>query len=400
MLVHVERLAQAMDREGLDAIVATTLENVHYFSGIWSVSLQMFPHEGQCYALLTRDRLTEPVVVGPVGEIDQVLDGFPTIRDAVPYGRFYREHPEGVALTEAEVRLKQIAVEQAPAPGPLEGLEEALRRHGLVEGRVGVDELGLRAGFWERLADALPRADLRPASELIRWVRRVKTEEEIRRLRIAARITENAILAAAAVFREGVTEDEVAREFQRSVVSQGGWPRFRLIRFGRNAVAGQVEPDRTPLRKGDVVWFDVGCVYQGYWSDIARNVSLGEPSARARQIYQAMLAGEQAAIEAARPGMTGGQLFDLTVEAVRRAGAPHYRRHHVGHGIGAEVYEAPLLAPGVEVPLEAGMVINIETPYYEFGLGALHVEDPFVVGPGGDNRLLTTLTRDLIVVEP
>ncbi len=400
MLINVERLLTMMEKRRLDGLVATTLENVHYFSGVWSISLRMFPHEGQCYAIVTRDRPTEPVVVSSTGEVDQVLDGYPQIRGTVNFGTFYRELPEGVELTAQESRLKAMSVDPVGAAGPLDGLIDALHKMGLADQRVGVDEMGLRAGFFDALGERLPEMDVVPASDLIRWVRRVKTAEEIHRIRAVARITENAILAAVAIAREGVTEEEMAREFLRSIVSQGASPRFNLIRFGRNAVAGQIEPDRTPLKKGDIIWFDVGCVYRGYWSDIARNFCLGEPDPRARQLYRAMLEGEERAIAEARPGMTGGELFDLTMDAVRQAGAEHYRRHHVGHGIGAEVYEQPLLAPGVETKIEAGMVINVETPYYEFGLGALHVEDPFVVGSDGDNVLLTTMGRDLHIIDP
>jgi Xaa-Pro aminopeptidase len=95
--------------------------------------------------------------------------------------------------------------------------------------------------------------------------------------------------------------------------------------------------------------------------------------------------------------MTGEQLFDLTVDGVRAAGIPHYRRNHVGHGIGVEVYDPVLIRPGITDELEPGTVVNIETPYYEFGFGCVHVEDPFVVGVDG-NRLLTTMPRELIVL--
>jgi Xaa-Pro aminopeptidase len=226
----------------------------------------------------------------------------------------------------------------------------------------------------------------------------VKTKEEIRRIRHSARITERALVAVKGIVRPGVSEYEIAREFERSIVSQGGRPKFALIRFGRNGIAGQVEPDNTRLQPGETIWFDVGCTYQGYWSDLARIFSLGDPGARMRRFYQAMLVGEDAGIAAAKPGLTAGELFDLTVEAVREAGVSHYKRHHVGHGIGAAVYDAPLLASGVDIPLEEEMVINIETPYYEFGFGAVHVEDPFVVRADG-NVLLTDLSRDLHVID-
>jgi Xaa-Pro aminopeptidase len=282
--------------------------------------------------------------------------------------------------------------------GPLEGLESALKELGLSDKKVAVDELGLRAGFLDAIKDRFPKAQFTDGSAMLRWVRKVKTAEEVRRLREAAKITERAMLAATAIAREGITEFEIAREFERSIVSQDARPQFTLIRFGRNAVAGQRQPDRTPLRKGETIWFDTGALYKGYWSDIARIFSLGEPSQRAQKIYTAMLAGENVGIAKTQVGMTGGELFEITLQASQAAGHPEYRRHHLGHGIGSEVYEAPLLNPTSQDIIEEGDVINIETPYYEFGLGALHVEDPYVVNADGDHDILTTLGRELHIL--
>jgi Xaa-Pro aminopeptidase len=398
MLVHTERLKTKLAEHGLDGLIATTLENVHYFSGIYSVSLSMFPYEGQMYAVVTADQPTEPFLVGPTVEIDQSLDAFPGVRGAETFGTFYREPPHEVELVDWEPHLTEISVNQVVNASPVDALVKILQRAGLADKKVGIDELGLRDGYLEQLKEKLPQAEFVRVNSLLRWVRRVKTEEEVNRLRSAARITERAIVATSGIAREGITEYELAREFERSIVSQGAIPRFTLIRAGRNAVAGQVLPNRTPLKRGDTIWFDVGCTYKGYWADIARNVSLGEPSQRARAIYEAMKIGEEYAIAEVRAGMSGKDVFELTMKATREAGAPHYRRHHVGHNIGAEVYEQPIMAPNNEELIEIGTIVNIETPYYEFGLGALHVEDPFVVRENS-NEVLTTLTRDLIVVE-
>ena len=142
---------------------------------------------------------------------------------------------------------------------------------------------------------------------------------------------------------------------------------------------------------------DVGCQYEGYWSDMARVLSMGEPTDLLARRHAAVLAGQQLAIRECRAGMTGREVFDLTVEAVREAGIPHYRRQNVGHGIGLEIYDHVLLAPGSDEPIEEGTVVNIETPYHEFGFGAVQVEDPFVVCPEG-NRMLTTLRGELAVL--
>ncbi|MDL1902918.1 hypothetical protein FBR02_19390 [Anaerolineae bacterium CFX9] len=179
MLVNVERLRARMSAEGLDALIGTTIENVHYFSGIWSTSLQMFPREGQCYAVVTIDRPAEPVMVTPTIEVDQVLDGFDTIRDTVIFGTFYREPPVNGVLTEEELRLSRMSDLSKAFPGAVEALVAALKQLGLADKKIGVDELGLKPGFLERLSQELPLATFVPATELLRWVRRVKTPEEI-----------------------------------------------------------------------------------------------------------------------------------------------------------------------------------------------------------------------------
>ena len=396
MLANIERLQKKMDAEGLDGLVAATHGNVYYLTGVSADAIRLFPGEGQAYAVITRDAPGDPIYISSTGESDQVMDGF--AQRSLTYNKFYREGPfGGIALTDWEQRLYDISVPTTPAASPLDAILAALDQLKLSTGKVGVDALGLRLGYLQQLQEKLPAAKVVDATQTFRWIRKVKTPAEIQRLREVTWIVEQAIASAVAIAREGVTEAEMAREFDRSIVSQGGRAQFTLIRFGRNGVAGQIIPSRSRLQKGDQIWFDVGAYYNGYWADLARIFVLGEPTARMKEIYRALLLGEQAAIDQTRAGMTGGQVYDLTMAAARQAGLGHYRRHHVGHGIGAELYEMVGIAPGVDELIEDGTVVNIETPYYEFGLGALHVEDPFVVHPGG-NELLTRSSRELVSI--
>lgn len=396
MPANLARLTARMDRLGLDAVVATTYENVYYLTGIPSVALEVFPHTGQFYAVLIRDRPDQVRLVTSRCDADQVRDALPPVASAVGYGTFYRERGEDAVLDEDEEALWRIAVD-GPAPATaLDGLVHTLRAAGLERARIAVDEEGVPHGYLDALREAAPGADIRLGSEVLRWTRKVKTAEEIRRLEAVAALTERGIRAVTAAARPGVTQRELVREFETTVVAGGARPKFTLIRFGRGGVAGQAT-SREPLRHGDSLWLDVGCVLDGYWSDIARLYSLGEPSDRLARYHAAMVAGEERALAEARPGMTGKELFDLAMEAVREAGVPHYRRHHVGHGIGVEIYDPVLITPDNDDRLEEGTVVNFETPYYEFGLGAVQIEDPFVVTADG-NRLLTTLERRLTVI--
>src|SRR5690606_17698298 len=195
------------------------------------------------------------------------------------------------------------------------------------------------------------------------------------------------------------TESEMIRRFEETISAGGGRPSFTFIYFGRRGALGQLPRGDGVLARGDVIRFDVGCLLDGYHSDIARNFALGDPGERALRLYDAMLAGEDAAFRAMRPGVTAAHVFETAVQAVRDAGVPDYRRHHVGHGVGLEVYDVPLLGPRDTTVLETGMTFEVETPFYEVGLAGLQPEDTVVLREDGP-ELLTTLSRKLEIVEP
>jgi Xaa-Pro aminopeptidase len=389
MLINQPRLQELMDRQGLDGLIAGTPQNVMYFTGIQRTE--------DSFAVITRDTPEEPIYIAPISVIDQSLDGFPSIKDNVGYGTFYRQILEGAVLTEQEKRAVEMSMEAPFVQSPLEGVLIALDKLGLGDKRVGFDEESSSHAFFCELGEK-SKGVITPASDLIREIRMVKTELEVKRLQASARVIERALVALQGVVRPGISEYELAREFERSVVSQGARPDFSLIRIGRNAASHIIDPGETCLQQGESIWFDLGVIKEGYWADIARIFTLGEPDQRVRDFFKAMVVGEEAFIEAAKAGMMVKDLFQLTVEAVRDAGVPHYQRHHVGHGIGLDCYDPPVLTAKEETLLENNMVFCIETPYYEFGFGAVHVEDPVVIREGG-NEVLTEFPRELIVID-
>jgi Xaa-Pro aminopeptidase len=331
------------------------------------------------------------------GDWDQSRMAFPGLGGTVTFGTFTRELPEGVDLTAVEKETKAETIDRKPRASAIDALVVALEELGLSEKRVGIDQTVFNPAYFPELAKRLPKLTAVPAADVFRKIRMVKSPAEVERLRRAANVTETAIHAAFAIAKEGVTEKELNRAFRTSISAQDGDPYLSLFRIGRNGALGQIPSDDTKLKKGDMVWLDVACIVDGYWADLARIFCLGEPSKKLRTYYDAVLIGENHGFDVCRPGMTAGELFDTTVQVVKENGIPHYKRHHVGHGIGLEVYDVPLLGPGQKDVIEAGMVINIETPYYELGWGAVHIEDPFYVG-GNGNEWLTKTSRDLLVI--
>jgi Xaa-Pro dipeptidase len=146
-----------------------------------------------------------------------------------------------------------------------------------------------------------------------------------------------------------------------------------------------------------MVRFDLGCVYEGYRSDIARTAVLGTASDKLARYYGAALAGERAAIAAMKPGVPVSEIFELATKVTREQGIPHYQRNHVGHGIGLEPYDPPTISGATATPLEPGMVFCVETPYHEHPWGGIQVEDAVEIIPGGA-RMLTRSSRELRIL--
>ena len=143
------------------------------------------------------------------------------------------------------------------------------------------------------------------------------------------------------------------------------------------------------------------------FADTGRTGVVGKPSAEKQHIFDCIMSGQTAALEKVKPGATPTEIFEADVAAVRKAGITEYKRHHVGHGIGLEMYEIPLLSPSAkgdihklgrgEFVLEANMIVNVETPYYHIGIGGIQIEDTLVITENGF-EFITHAPRDLRMI--
>ena len=268
---------------------------------------------------------------------------------------------------------------------------------GALGGRIGVDEAGMFPATWQRLTERLAGTTLVPAYAHFRTARMVKSPEEVRRLERAALIAEDGIAAVLGMLKAGVTEREGALAFEQEVLRKGAQPFFTVVTMGDRAALADVYASDRALATGDLMRFDLGCVYQGYRSDISRTAVLGAPTDKQRRYYDAIRDGERAAIAAMKPGVPVNQIFEIGMRVTREAGMPHYKRNHVGHGIGLEPYDPPTINAATETPLEPGMVFCVETPYYEHGWGGVQVEDAVEITATGV-RQLTRSSQELHIL--
>lgn len=386
---HAARLRHVLDAEDLDALVATTTENLYYVSGFRSISHALF-RGLELYGVITRKGIG---LVVPFIDTTGVAAEQIAVDHLACYGNFFFEYADDPGAIGRKIREWT----KSPEAGQGEALVRVLGDMGVLGGRVGLDEAGMFPATWQRLAAQLKRTTLVPAYQHFRTARMVKSADEVARLEKAATIAEHGIAAVLKMLKPGVTEREAAHVYEQEVLRCGAQPFFTVITIGERAALADVYPSQRAATPGELIRFDLGCVYRNYRSDIARTAVIGRPSEKQRRYYGAILAGEKAGIAAMKPGVPASTIFEIAMTTTREAGMPHYQRTHVGHGIGLEPYDPPTLNAATSVPLEAGMVFCVETPYYEHPWGGVQVEDAVEITPTGVRRL-TRSSQDLQIL--
>lgn len=384
-----ERLSEVLEREQLDALVATTAANVFYVTGFRSLTEAVFhtPHfavfTGRGTALVVPAVDVAPIVADGVG-VDHVHT----------FGGFVAQFSEASGAETA--RILEIAERRVPSAA--DALAAALDALGVRQGRVGLDEGALSHPVWARLTTRLAETTIVPAAAHLLAARRVKSPYEIECLERALTITEEAVNAVLELLKPGVTEREALAAYEAEVVKRGGATYPGVIAIGERSWIAAPVPTERPLRSGDVVRLDVGAIVKGYWASLARTAVMGAPTARQQAAWDAIQTGLEAAIDAIRPGAPAARVHQVAVETVRAAGFPDYHRYHVGHGVGLEPYERPKLADGIATPLELGEILRVEVPYLEVGWAGLALRDTVLVTRVG-TRTMNHSVHGLIALD-
>lgn len=389
MLANVVRLHELMKRDKLDAVIATCPENVTYLSGFWAMS-QWVRRGPQAYVLFPADT-KRPCIIANSGILDLVADQKPWITDIRRYGYFQLDADTSATL-DADDKLQEELFSSQAYKDSVEALVASIKERQLERGNFGIDEMGITPQCMDQLKSALPDAKFIRCFSLFERVRSIKTQGEIEILRKAARATEHAIDAALKVAREGISEREMLREFNACLARNDTAPVVGCIGFGNRSAMINVQPSDRKLNRGDLIRFDVGGRYRHYRSDMSRGACLGEPAAKIAKYYRAVEKGVLRGYDIIKPGLKVSDLFKDIVKTVQREGIPHFKRSHVGHGIGVDGYDPPNIAESSTDVLEENMVICVETPYYELGFAGLQVEDMVRVTKDGAESLMTLPT--------
>jgi len=392
------RAARILREHRLDALITSSQANLTYLLDYPQMSSCM--SEATVFAVLPADPEAGLLVVASRNSASMVAEWCPEVQDVWLWGNYHVEFPPEVLveqLPDLPRRQARMLRDARTVGTALEGLREGLRVRGLLGGRIGFDERGLPSPrVYDQVVEALPGTEVVFAHHLFRKIRMIKTPEEIRRMERAAEISDEALHAAAQAIRPGVSEAEMGEIYCQTVRRLGGIPIYVSINGGARGCLATAEAGDYVLQPGDGIRFDLNLSYRNYFGDTARTASVGPPPEKLRRYHAATAEGLARAEAAIQPGVKASEIFRLCMDTVRAAGMPNFKRNHVGHALGVECYDLPLIGPMDDTVFEEGMVVNLETPFYEVGLGAVHLEDTYAVTADGCRRFARS-SRDLIV---
>ena len=290
----------------------------------------------------------------------------------------------GVNYEQAKAEAKDVTVELLKRS---ENLMEKIAKQAPAK-KFAVDTLPIES--WRALAKAVGGEEkLEPANNLIRELRKTKDNQEIVLIREACKLADIGIQVASETIRAGIKEKDVAAEVEYAMRKAGsdGTAFETIVASGYCcAYPHGTFLDKT-IRRGDLVVVDLGATYKFYRSDITRTFIAGKPSEKQRKIYETVQLAHQKAFETIKHGVLASEVDMAARRVIEEAGFGEFFVHNLGHGVGLEVHEAPILSPDSKDVLEAGNVVTDEPGIYVPGFGGVRTEDTVLVTRDGAEKL-------------
>jgi Xaa-Pro aminopeptidase len=378
-----QRAQEGMDTSGLDGLLITGADNFTYFTGGHGDFSCSRP------TILLLPRKGSPVVLvhdffGPSQERESWVEDIRTYTSLVEF--------------------------------PLKDVKGLFADLGLSAGRVGAElgreqRLGLPYMDFVALTRELSTAQFVDAADLLWGLRLVKSPLEIACMREAGAIVARALGKTLNRIASGMTESQAANILLKAMVEEGGSAPWVAGNSGEhNYDSGFLtRQSQQELVRGNLLWFDMGCRYNGYAADFSRMASLGEPTPEQVELYDVVNDVTCKVVAAVRPGVTTSELSAVCDVEFEKAGMGHFwgagdcstqfsnRAHRIGHGIGMATTEPPHVALYDHTVLAPGMTITIE-PSIANHLGHFNIEENVVVTEDGC-EILSTASRELFRVD-
>ncbi len=288
--------------------------------------------------------------------------------------------------------------------------------------KVALELDSLCVNDYRRLAKVFDGCEVVDASMILRYMRSVKTEYEVEKMRKCGKLHTEAYEHIKHFYHEGMTDAQLQIEVERQLRLNGSLGIFRIhgesmelfmgsVLCGDNAdspspydfaMGGAGLDDSLPvgcngsvIKPGMTVMVDMCGNFNGYMTDMTRVFYVGDLDETAKKAHQLSIDIHHRLMEEGKPGVAASRLYEIALEMTKEAGMEAYFMGHkqqagyIGHGVGIEVNEAPVLAPRSREVLEKGNVIALEPKYVIPGVGAVGVESTYVVTENGMESITT-----------
>lgn len=270
---------------------------------------------------------------------------------------------------------------------------------------AGCKTLGVPYPFVSRAACArleergFALTDCMPA---LREAMKVKSAFELDCIARACDMAEEGLLHTLPRIKEGMTERELAAVLEYEMRMQGadGTSFETIVAFGKGSSVPHHETGDTKLKFGDVVLIDFGCKTQGYCSDCTRTFLFGDDGRHEafKKTYAAVLEAHERVKETLVSGMTGREADAIARDLFAAKGLDKYFTHSLGHGIGLQIHEYPVLAPRGEEVLTDGMVFSDEPGLYFAGEYGIRIEDSICLENGKVRSFMNKTAHGLLIL--
>jgi len=262
--------------------------------------------------------------------------------------------------------------------------------------RLGFETAHLLHMHWRALDKSLPDTDLVPLLKVVEPLRVQKDEDELRIIRKAISISDQAFNIVSRRIEPGMTEKQIAWDIEKTMRELGADERAfgSIVAGGPNGAMAHAIPGSRTVREGEPIVIDMGAHLSGYNSDMTRTIMLGEPSDKFREVYNVVLKAHLEASARMKAGMTGVECDRIARDVIEQAGYGDQFTHSLGHGIGLEVHEPPSLSKLSEDTMTENSVTSNEPGIYIEGWGGVRIED-LVLFRKDDVEVLTMADKHL-----
>ncbi|MCC6059395.1 MAG: Xaa-Pro peptidase family protein [Thermofilum sp.] len=358
-----KRVLELVESRGLDAVIVLSQSNIFYLTSSDAPSAAVLFRDGRLVALAPR--------LEYLRALEEVSEG-----EVYAYARFFEpsEYEKIIAGDLYDALASLLKQEDARALGAVGAPLEARQK---LSEKLGREPADITKDF--------------------ATLRRSKDQEELRLMRQAVAIAEEAMRAAVDSLERGVTEVEVLARVLSVIARRGALPSFTpIVAFGEHSAHPHAKPSARELREGDLVKLDLGARVGGYCSDITRTFVYGKPSPKQERLFKAVLRAQQRALEAVAKGAPAKQVFFKAYDALKEEGLHTYFNHGLGHGVGIDIHEAPTLNSESDEALVENDVVTVEPGVYLAGYGGVRIEDMVLVVEGGYEEL-TRFAKDPVI---